>query len=570
MRIDYLHIGRAKTLKVQNEQVAFLNVAPDPPEEPALGFKSLRDFEINFEDEQADKFRPTVIVGENGTGKTNLLEALVTIFRDLDLDDRTEFAYTIKYECRKRTIQISSHPKRSLAIILREEDGKEVKITLAKFRQRKEELLPRHVFCYYSGNNLRLERLFFKHQQKHYQNSTTKYKDLTVEERKDLELQRFFYAKTVHSKFVLLSFFTEKDEKVHEFLRETFGITGLESVLFLLRKPSWAKAKSNAKGKEGERFWRSDGLVRQFLNHLYEHSLAPLELPGVPIERDFYGAEKEDLLCLYLENQGRLQALTAEHYPTQRQFFDALQSTYISDLLEDVQILLESNRSDAPVSFAELSEGEQQLLTVFGLLRFTKQDDSLILLDEPDTHVNPVWGWKYFEMLGKAVEKAERSHFIMVTHDPLVISGLERQQVQILRRSPDGDVQAEQPEDSPKGMGFSDILTGEMFGLRAAVDKETLELLDRKRELAVKPDLTPAERRELGELREKTRDLELDHDERDPELMRFVMATREQPLYAILNSSDVVSKDDIEELKRLARETIERLNATPQLREGPR
>jgi hypothetical protein len=103
-----------------------------------------------------------------------------------------------------------------------------------------------------------------------------------------------------------------------------------------------------------------------------------------------------------------------------------------------------------------------------------------------------------------------------------------------------------------------------MFGLRAAVDKETLELLDRKRELAVKPDLTLNERRELGELREKTRDLELDHDERDPELMRFVKATREQPRYAILNSNDVVSKEDIEELKRLARETIERLNATPQ------
>jgi ABC-type lipoprotein export system ATPase subunit len=557
MRIQSLHIGKA--------------IAPDAPQEALLvdetvsssdevgrGFKSLQDFSITFEDGHKDEFRPTVIVGENGTGKTNLLEALVTIFRDLDLDERTAFAYTLKYECRGKNIHVYAEADKVAKFLV---GGKS--ITNAEFRRRKEDLLPRHVFCYYSGNNPRLERLFFKHQNKHYKNSTTEYNKLSPEERNNLNLQRFFYAKTVHSQFVLLSFFSGQDESAKRFLEDVFGIIGLESVLFKLHKPDWGRPKSTAKGKPFERFWRSDGLVREFLENVYQYSVAPLELSDIQVPRDFRGSDKKDFLCLYLPDETTLKQL-ANEYASQREFFDALQSTYISDLLEDVRILLRSNRTDKAIAFSELSEGEQQLLTVFGLLRFTKQDDSLILLDEPDTHINPVWGWRYFELLSRAVEKAERSHFIMVTHDPLVISGLESEQVQILRRVGDGTIRADMPEEDPKGRTIGKILTSEMFGLRAAVDKETLNLLDEKRELARKPNLSDTDREKLRKLREQTRELELDQDDRDPEFNQWLDVTRNLPKYMELSSKDVRDKDDLDELRRLAREAAERLSRQPQ------
>ena len=44
-------------------------------------FKNLKDFTIDFDEEQ----ETTVLIGHNGTGKSNLIEALVIIFRDLDL-----------------------------------------------------------------------------------------------------------------------------------------------------------------------------------------------------------------------------------------------------------------------------------------------------------------------------------------------------------------------------------------------------------------------------------------------------------------------------------------------------
>jgi AAA15 family ATPase/GTPase len=39
----------------------------------------------------------TVIVGCNGSGKSNVLEALVSIFRNLDLGEAPPFSYVIKY-----------------------------------------------------------------------------------------------------------------------------------------------------------------------------------------------------------------------------------------------------------------------------------------------------------------------------------------------------------------------------------------------------------------------------------------------------------------------------------------
>ena len=47
-------------------------------------YRNLRNFEINFDEGQST----TVLLGHNGSGKSNLLEAIVEIFRDLDFKSR--------------------------------------------------------------------------------------------------------------------------------------------------------------------------------------------------------------------------------------------------------------------------------------------------------------------------------------------------------------------------------------------------------------------------------------------------------------------------------------------------
>jgi len=77
--------------------------------------------------------------------------------------------------------------------------------------------------------------------------------------------------------------------------------------------------------------------------------------------------------------------------------------------------------ADGILTFKELSEGEQQLLTVLGLLKFTQDEESLFLLDEPDTHLNPAWKLKYLNLIEQVVGKPKASHLIISTHDPLVM-----------------------------------------------------------------------------------------------------------------------------------------------------
>ena len=58
----------------------------------------------------------------------------------------------------------------------------------------------------------------------------------------------------------------------------------------------------------------------------------------------------------------------------------------------------------------------------------------------------------------------------MSTHNPLVIAGLERDDVRIMqRRQANGHIYVEMPRENPRGMGVAGILTSELFGLRSAL-----------------------------------------------------------------------------------------------------
>ena len=154
-----------------------------------------------------------------------------------------------------------------------------------------------------------------------------------------------------------------------------------------------------------------------------------------------------------------------------------MESTYVSELIEEVRIRVRLKKNDGSVTFRELSEGEQQLLTVLGLLRFTAENESLFLLDEPDTHLNPRWCVDYIDYLksfvGKNSEGRDNSHIVLTTHNPLAIAELVKEQVQILYRTRHSNRAAENPAVNPKGMGFAGIVTSDMFGLGTSLDKAT-------------------------------------------------------------------------------------------------
>ncbi|MDQ3685631.1 MAG: AAA family ATPase [Acidobacteriota bacterium] len=497
-------------------------------------FKNLREFEIDFDQESPT----TVIVGRNGTGKSNLLEALVIIFRDLDLGERPSFKYELQYFCRNHKVQVDADPARERnAVEIRVDDEP---ISNTRFSQDStREYFPNFVFGYYSGSSNRLEQHFEKHQ-KNFKDDLLK----NVER----PLRPLFYARLVHSQFVLLSFFTDENDETFDLLEEHLRIKDLDSALFIMKKPDWKGDKT----KGDPRFWYARGVVSTYLDKLYELALAPMRLNP---------SRSEENLYLYLQNTAALRKL-AGSYPNQQEFFKALESTYISDLISEVRIRVHMSDADGSLTFRELSEGEQQLLMVLGLLRFTKEDESLFLLDEPDTHLNPAWGLRYLELISAFVGDQQSSHILIATHDPLVIAGLEREQVQLLQRDEEtGRIGAGYPEESPRGMGVAALLTSDIYGLRSQLDLPTLRLLDERRELAIKEKLTDTDRSRLRDLNEELDRLDFTTTTRDPLYEPYIKAMTKAEKEEGLREP-VLTPEQQERQKELAVQIVRELKST--------
>lgn len=499
-------------------------------------FKNLENVRVDFDEDHL----MTVVVGRNGSGKSNVLEALVAIFRNLDLGEAPPFSYELIYRLGERhrpnhpserwlEITIDADPSRgTLAkqyeVRVRDllsngipkdvsnERPSSIIIPFSKVKRDKNgkaPYLPNYVFAYYSGPSDRLENHFKKHRTDFYRR--------LLEDKLDLkgDIRPLFYAKPHHSQFVLLAFFlSEQDSAEKTFLREHLGIVGLDSIHFVMRQPGWAKQK-------GELFWGARGVVRRFLDELIQHTLSPIKvtrqedtsLTGNNIRNEFFH--------LFLPDVNALREFASDL--SADELFKMLESTLLSEIISEVSIRVKVSSSKEPLTFRELSEGEQQLLTVLGLLKFTGGKDSLFLLDEPDTHLNPSWAVKYLKFLREFVPNHETSHLLMVTHHPLAIAELKKQQVQVMWRDDEHNVHSQEPYIDPRGAGFMATLT-EIFGLNTTLDLETQKLLDDRNELAHIENRTEDQNNQLDLLNDELNRLGFSLENRDPLYSEFLLA----------------------------------------------
>ena len=335
-------------------------------------------------------------------------------------------------------------------------------------------LRPDFVFGYYSGPTNRLEEHYVQHQDRFYRDLVAGIEN---------PLRPLFYARAVHSNFVLLAFFLESDPIIADFLREHLAIESLDSVLFEMQKPEW-----NSKTGD-KRFWYARGTVQVLLDRLYDVALAPMRLQP-RIKTGIRKSSRNEHLYLFLSGMHEVKSISGL-YGSNQEFFKALESTS-SDLIYDVRVRVRLRRPRGALTFRELSEGEQQLLLVLGLMRFTREAESLFLLDEPDTHLNPAWSAQYRVFLQRIGGLGISSHVLMATHDPLVISALKRDEVRILERTDEGSIKALTPIEDPQGMGVGSLLTSDVYGLRSQFDIETFERIERS---AISPLRTLSARR---------------------------------------------------------------------------
>lgn len=496
-------------------------------------FKNLKDYIVRFNPAEG----LDIVLGWNGTGKSNLFEALVIILRDLHgwweknrWPDKPMNGFRLAYEMDEHIVEVTWRPEQMKRpevkrgpISPKMKDGAE----LAPIK-REQLPLPRFVFGYYSGPTNRLAEHFLPMKQDHYDRLRLAKADDARTLAKLLEQRRFFCAETHHAKYVLLAFSYKEDPRISEFLENRLRILSFESALFIIRRPPWAKP-----GSKAEEFWDATGIMRRVMERLRRYAIAPMILKQKVSSG--YRSTREDHYYFFLPDLNSLHSFAAE-YQDARTFFLALESTDFSELIHDVKIQVRvksTNTQQVSITFHQLSEGEQQLLMVLGLLRFTKSNQSLVLLDEPDTHLNPHWSVDYVRDLARvmsdnAIESKEQqtSQILMATHDPLVIASLVKEQIHLLKRdAATGACKWEPASVNPRGLGFTGILTSEMFGFRSDLDPETLADLDnRVRLIAKEGALTAQEKTELESIDKRLVNAGFSKAFSDPYYAAFVRA----------------------------------------------
>lgn len=516
-----------------------------------VDFKNLKQFSIDLDENEMK----TVLLGQNAVGKSNFMEALILIFKFLDLSndikrEPTPFEYYIKYKKGEYCIEIR-YEKSTYTILVNNEKIKSLKYFFSK--EGKELYQPKYVFTYYSGLSNKLKEHFWKHQNNFYKKITSD--DFTENEEELDSLRKLFYVQLVHSYFVLLAYFTHEEEESTIFLKEVLNIIDIESILFVLKMPDWAK--NRIKDNPDDIFWTAKGLVRPFLEKLWDLSLAPIYYHD-DVQTDFADWDSQDQLFLFLKEKDKLKEL-ANTYTSNTSLFKALESTYISKLISEVKIKVKKE-VDGEVTFKELSEGEQQLLTVLGLLKFTKDEDSLILLDEPDTHLNPIWKWQYLEFLDNVVKRPATTQIIINTHDPLVIGSLRKEEVRIFRRDTiTGKTVVEIPEFDPRGLGVDGILTSDLFGLPTTLDEITQSKLELRNTLLIKQrnqDLNNEDLELLQSIHKELEDLGFSSTFRDPLYQKFIIAYKKK---FSENHKKSYTKEELEYQNKVALEILAEL-----------
>jgi restriction system-associated AAA family ATPase len=153
------------------------------------------------------------------------------------------------------------------------------------------------------------------------------------------------------------------------------------------------------------------------------------------------------------------------------------------------QVRFVSKASDKVVDYVSLSDGEHQLVQILGIFSMLSFSDVLFLLDEPESHLNPLWRVKFISRLlelptkggkrgGEKKSQAAEQDCLLTTHAPFVPSDMAREKVFLFEKN-EGKVEIHHPFIETYGTTFDTILE-ECFSVRppiSGVSRKEIESL---------------------------------------------------------------------------------------------
>lgn len=236
-------------------------------------------------------------------------------------------------------------------------------------------------------------------------------------------------------------------------------------------------------------------------------------------------------------------------------FFDKL------NLIFKVDYYLKVKISTQIVDFYDLSEGQRQLVNTLGLLTICKQQDSLVLMDEPDVYLNPRWKYEYLNYLDDSIQGAINTQILISTHDPLMINGLEKEYIrklELTRAQKKVETFVYYPIEDTRGLGIDGLLQSGYYGLKTSYDSDTSQKYERRAELfskLINEKLTGEEEAELTKLTNELSGLPVMNMSVDYLYDDFMREYRKSKYYL----EEYLNGSQVEEKNKYISELIEKL-----------
>lgn len=453
-------------------------------EEP---FRSLKEnFELNFRgseiNESLSSFHPFCFAGLNGSGKSNVLEALSNIFYHLEciINDYPLFAYSpeeskpdvfeleyfIASDTESKEIESLNH------IIIKKEKSKipQISINGDNFIEISKSFgssyMPDLVVAYSSGENETISLPYVKMKLFQYDQYI---KDLA---RGDIEFQKpkssLLYIDYEMSQAVLLTillffdFYDQEGKSVLSILDEELKVSGIEQFSINIHN-HWQKLIGDYKEdeliemktvinlSESEKEKKSKLYIGRIVDNL-QASIDSLKDCATS------SYEKEDYFSLdFLVDENTTSLIRKKFDNDAYKFFSIFQilhalnerveeNEYKEEVYNSKGFYTDYKRPEYSQFFyftnykikkkdkekieslllRELSDGEQQFLHTLGICLMLQKKRTLLLLDEPETHFNPEWRSKFIDTLRKTLQAGNDNFLlkdiILTSHSPFIIS----------------------------------------------------------------------------------------------------------------------------------------------------
>lgn len=334
------------------------------------GYKNISNLDIDF----SEKNGTTVLIGQNGCGKSNVLEAISSIFAGLYKNrfHKPDFEYTINYEINGYDIEIDL----TKSVYSIKVNGATWSKTA--FQHSVSHFLPRKTIACYSGE---CQRLWGKYYKPYYDNYCSIIKKLDAVP----ELPMLYIDKRNLAISLLTLFFFDFNDytDIKEFCNTKLNIKEIRDITFSYNLQNVKK-------------WNDNSVI--FM----------IKRLNTVIQRPVMFANEVTLSLPSLK-----ESLS---YLDEREFFKTL---YAATMLEkdsaiaDITYDIVLNNGDV-IGIDDLSEGEKKNLLIKTILEALADENSLLLFDEPDSHIHISRKAELKDLF----EKYHNRESILTTHSP--------------------------------------------------------------------------------------------------------------------------------------------------------